>query len=99
MSNTRLKGDINRIIIEGTLIQYQSRIMREPIKGIVQKVRKNKGAWNNLFLIRWLEGPEWNREERHRRVNPQWIEERDIMFGMGHYDILSGYIAMYPEDV
>ena len=98
MSNTRLKGDINRIIIEGTLIQYQSRIMREPIKGIVQKVRKNKGAWNNLFLIRWLEGPEWNREERHRRVNPQWIEERDIMFGMGHYDILSGYIAMYPED-
>lgn len=98
MSNTRLKGDINRIIIEGTLIQYQSRIMREPIKGIVQKVRKNKGAWNNLFLIRWLEGPEWNREERLRRVNPQWIEERDIMFGMGHYDILSGYIAMYPED-
>ena len=71
--------------------------MREPIKGIVQKVRK-KGAWNNLFLIRWLEGPEWNREERHRRVNPQWIEERDIMFGMGHYDILSGYIAMYPEE-
>ena len=98
MSNTRLKGDINRIIIEGTLIQYQSRIMREPIKGIVQKVRKNKGAWNNVYLIRWLEGPEWNREERHRRVNPQWIEERDIMFGMGHYDILSGYIAMYPED-
>ena len=98
MSNTRLKGDINRIIIEGTLIQYQSRIMREPIKGIVQKVRKNKGAWNNLFLIRWLEGPEWNREERLRRVNPQWIKERDIMFGMGHYVILSGYIAMYPED-
>ena len=98
MSSTRLKGNINRIIIEGTLIQYQSRIMREPIKGIVQKVRKNKGAWNNLFLIRWLEGPEWNREERLRRVNPQWIEERDIMFGMGHYDILSGYIAMYPED-
>ena len=98
MSSTRLKGNINRIIIEGTLIQYQSRIMREPIKGIVSKVRKNKGAWNNLFLIRWLEGPEWNREERLRRVNPQWIKERDIMFGMGHYDILSGYIAMYPED-
>ena len=95
---TTLRGHFNRVIIKGTLIQHKSRIMREPIKGIVQKVRKNKGAWNNLFLIRWLEGPEWNREERLRRVNPQWIEERDIMFGMGHYDILSGYIAMYPED-
>ena len=97
MSNTRLKGDINRIIIEGTLIQYQSRIMREPIKGIVQKVRKNKGAWNNVYLIRWLEGPEWNREERLRRVNPQWIEEREIAFGTG-YSILSGYITIYPEE-
>ena len=97
MSNTRLKGNINRIIIEGTLIQHKSRIMREPIKGIVQEVRKNKGAWNNLFLIRWLEGPEWNREEKNRRVNPQWVEERDIMLGVG-YDILSGYIPMYPDD-
>ena len=97
MSSTRLKGNINRIIIKGTLIQHKSRIMREPIKGIVQEVRKNKGAWNNLFLIRWLEGPEWNREERNRRVNPQWLEERDIAFGTG-YDILSGYIPMYPED-
>jgi hypothetical protein len=97
MSSTRLKGNINRIIIKGTLIQHKSRIMREPIKGIVQEVRKNKGAWNNLFLIRWLEGPEWNREERNRRVNPQWVEERDIAFGTG-YSILSGYIPMYPED-
>jgi len=97
MSSTRLKGNINRIIIKGTLIQHKSRIMREPIKGIVQEVRKNKGAWNNLFLIRWLEGPEWNREERNRRVNPQWLEERDIAFGTG-YSILSGYIPMYPED-
>ena len=95
---TTLREHFNKVIIKGTLIQHKSRIMREPIKGIVQKVRKNKGAWNNVYLIRWLEGPEWNREERHRRVNPQWIEERDIMFGMGHYDILSGYIAMYPED-
>ena len=69
MSNTRLKGNINRIIIEGTLIQHKSRIMREPIKGIVSKVR----------------------------VNPQWVEERDIMLGVG-YDILSGYIPMYPDD-
>ena len=97
MSNTRLKGNINRIIIEGTLIQHKSRIMREPIKGIVSKVRKRKGAWNDMYLIRWLEGPEWNREERNRRVNPQWVEERDIMLGIG-YDILSGYIAMYPDD-
>ena len=97
MSNTRLKGNINRIIIEGTLIQHKSRIMREPIKGIVKKVRKRKGAWNDMYLIRWLEGPEWNREERLRRVNPQWVEERDIMLGVG-YDILSGYIAMYPHD-
>ena len=95
---TTIREHFNRVIVKGTLIQHKSRIMREPIKGIVQKVRKNKGAGNNLFLIRWLEGPEWNREERLRRVNPQWIEERDIMFGMGHYDILSGYIAMYPED-
>ena len=97
MSNTRLKGNINRIIIEGTLIQHKSRIMREPIKGIVSKVRKKEGAWNDMYLIRWLEGPEWNREERLRRVNPQWVEERDIMLGIG-YDILSGYIAMYPDD-
>ena len=95
---TTLREHFNKVIVKGTLIQHKSRIMREPIKGIVQEVRKNKGAWNNLFLIRWLEGPEWNREERLRRVNPQWIKERDIMFGMGHYDILSGYIAMYPED-
>ena len=94
---TTLREHFNRVIIKGTLIQHKSRIMREPIKGIVQKVRKNKGAWNNVYLIRWLEGPEWNREERHRRVNPQWLEERDIMFGIG-YDVLSGYIAMYPED-
>ena len=87
---TTLREHFNKVIVKGTLIQHKSRIMREPIKGIVQEVRKNKGAWNNLFLIRWLEGPEWNREERLRRVNPQWIEERDIMFGMGHYDILSG---------
>ena len=65
MSSTRLKGNINRIIIKGTLIQH--------------------------------EGPEWNREERNRRVNPQWVEERDIAFGTG-YSILSGYIPMYPED-
>ena len=97
MSNTRLKGNINRIIIEGTLIQHKSRIMREPIKGIVSKVRKKEGAWNDQYLIRWLEGPEWNREERHRRINPQWIEEREIAFGT-KYDILSGYIQMYPEE-
>ena len=95
---TTLREHFNKVITKGTLIQHKSRIMREPIKGIVQKVRKRKGAWNNLFLIRWLEGPEWNREERLRRINPQWIEERDIMFGMGHYDILSGYIPMYPDD-
>ena len=94
---TTLRGHFNRVIIKGTLIQHKSRIMREPIKGIVQEVRKNKGAWNNGYLIRWLEGPEWNREERLRRVNPQWLEERDIMFGMG-YSILSGYITMYPEE-
>ena len=97
MSSTRLKGNINRIIIKGTLIQHKSRIMREPIKGIVSKVRKREGAWNDQYLIRWLEGPEWNREERLRRVNPQWVEERDIMLGT-KYDILSGYIAMYPDD-
>ena len=97
MSSTRLMGNINRIIIEGTLIQYKSRIMREPIKGIVSKVRKKEGAWNDVYLVRWLEGPEWNREERLRRVNPQWVEERDIAFGTG-YSILSGYIPMYPED-
>ena len=94
---TTLRGHFNRVIIKGTLIQHKSRIMREPIKGIVQKVRKNKGAWNNVYLIRWLEGPEWNREERLRRVNPQWIEEREIAFGTG-YSILSGYIQMYPEE-
>ena len=71
--------------------------MREPIKGIVKRVKKNKGPWNDLYLVRWLEGPEWNREERNRRVNPQWVKERDIMLGT-KYDILSGYIAMYPED-
>ena len=92
-----LREHFNRIIIKGTLIQHKSRIMREPIKGIVQEVRKNKGAWNNLFLIRWLEGPEWNREERNRRVNPQWLKEKDILMGTG-YNILSGYITMYPED-
>ena len=97
MSGTRLKGNINRIVIKGTLIQYKSRIMREPIKGIVQKVRKYKGAWNDVYLVRWLEGPEWSRGEKNRRVNPQWVEERDIMLGIG-YDILSGYIAMYPDD-
>ena len=97
MSNTRLMGNINRIVIEGTLIQHKNRIMREPIKGIVKRVKNCKGAWNDQYLIRWLEGPEWNREERLRRVNPQWLEERDIMFGIG-YDVLSGYIAMYPED-
>ena len=94
---TTLRGHFNRVIIKGTLIQHKSRIMREPIKGIVQEVRKNKGAWNNLFLIRWLEGPEWNREERLRRINPQWLEEREIAFGTG-YSILSGYITMYPEE-
>jgi len=94
---TTLREHFNKVIIKGTLIQHKSRIMREPIKGIVQEVRKNKGAWNNLFLIRWLEGPEWNREERLRRVNPQWVEERDIMLGT-KYDILSGYIPMYPDD-
>ena len=94
---TTLRKHFNRVIIKGTLIQHKSRIMREPIKGIVQEVRKNKGAWNNLFLIRWLEGPEWNREERHRRINPQWLEEREIAFGTG-YSILSGYIPMYPEE-
>ena len=94
---TTLREHFNKVIIKGTLIQHKSRIMREPIKGIVQEVRKNKGAWNNLFLIRWLEGPEWNREERHRRIIPQWVEERDIMLGT-KYDILSGYIPMYPDD-
>lgn len=94
---TTLREHFNKVIVKGTLIQHKSRIMREPIKGIVQEVRKNKGAWNNLFLIRWLEGPEWNREERNRRVNPQWVKERDIMLGT-KYDILSGYIPMYPED-
>ena len=94
---TTLREHFNKVIIKGTLIQHKSRIMREPIKGIVQKVRKNKGAWNNVYLIRWLEGPEWNREERLRRVNPQWIEEREIAFGTG-YSILSGYIQMYPEE-
>ena len=94
---TTLREHFNKVIIKGTLIQHKSRIMREPIKGIVQEVRKNKGAWNNLFLIRWLEGPEWNREERLRRINPQWIEEREIAFGTG-YSILSGYIQMYPEE-
>ena len=97
MSNTRLKGNTNRVIIKGTLIQFKSRIMQEPIKGIVSKVRERKGAWNNAYLIRWLEGPEWNRSEKNRRVNPQWIEERDIIFGIGYY-VLSGYIPMYPED-
>ena len=97
MSNTRLKGNINRIIIKGTLIQHKSRIMREPIKGIVSKVRKREGAWNDVYLVRWLEGPEWTRGEKNRRVNPQWVEERDIMLGIG-YDILSGYIPMYPDD-
>ena len=94
---TTLREHFNKVIIKGTLIQHKSRIMREPIKGIVQEVRKNKGAWNNLFLIRWLEGPEWNREERLRRINPQGIEEREIAFGTG-YSILSGYIQMYPEE-
>ena len=94
---TTLREHFNKVIIKGTLIQHKSRIMREPIKGIVQEVRKNKGAWNNLFLIRWLEGPEWNREERLRRINPQWLEEREIAFGTG-YSILSGYIPMYPEE-
>ena len=94
---TTLREHFNKVIVKGTLIQHKSRIMREPIKGIVQEVRKNKGAWNNLFLIRWLEGPEWNREERLRRVNPQWLEEREIAFGTG-YNILSGYIPMYPEE-
>ena len=94
---TTLREHFNKVIIKGTLIQHKSRIMREPIKGIVQKVRKDKGAWNNVYLIRWFEGPEWNREERHRRVNPQWIEEREIAFGTG-YSILSGYIPMYPEE-
>ncbi len=94
---TTLREHFNKVIIKGTLIQHKSRIMREPIKGIVQEVRKNKGAWNNLFLIRWLEGPEWNREERLRRINPQWLEEREIAFGTG-YSILSGYIQMYPEE-
>tara|TARA_R100001082_G_C4252796_1_gene112153 strand:- start:42 stop:332 length:291 start_codon:yes stop_codon:yes gene_type:complete len=94
---TTLREHFNKVIIKGTLIQHKSRIMREPIKGIVQEVRKNKGAWNNLFLIRWLEGPEWNREERLRRINPQWLEEREIAFGTG-YNILSGYITMYPEE-
>ena len=94
---TTLREHFNKVIVKGTLIQHKSRIMREPIKGIVQEVRKNKGAWNNLFLIRWLEGPEWNREERHRRINPQWLEEREIAFGTG-YSILSGYIQMYPDD-
>ena len=94
---TTLREHFNKVIIKGTLIQHKSRIMREPIKGIVQKVRKNKGAWNNVYLIRWLEGPEWNREERLRRINPQWLEEREIAFGTG-YSILSGYIQMYPEE-
>tara|TARA_R100000664_G_scaffold29621_1_gene41601 strand:+ start:209 stop:499 length:291 start_codon:yes stop_codon:yes gene_type:complete len=94
---TTLREHFNKVIVKGTLIQHKSRIMREPIKGIVQEVRKNKGAWNNLFLIRWLEGPEWNREERLRRINPQWLEEREIAFGTG-YSILSGYIPMYPEE-
>ena len=94
---TTLREHFNRVIVKGTLIQHKSRIMREPIKGIVQEVRKNKGAWNNLFLIRWLEGPECNREERLRRINPQWLEEREIAFGTG-YSILSGYIQMYPDD-
>ena len=94
---TTLREHFNKVIVKGTLIQHKSRIMREPIKGIVQEVRKNKGAWNNLFLIRWLEGPEWNREERLRRINPQWLEEREIAFGTG-YSILSGYIQMYPEE-
>ena len=94
---TTIREHFNKVIIKGTLIQHKSRIMREPIKGIVQEVRKNKGAWNNLFLIRWLEGPEWNREERLRRINPQWLEEREIAFGTG-YSILSGYIQMYPEE-
>ena len=94
---TTLREHFNKVIIKGTLIQHKSRIMREPIKGIVSKVRKRKGAWNDQYLVRWLEGPEWNREERNRRVNPQWVEERDIMLGT-KYDVLSGYIAMYPDD-
>ena len=94
---TTLREHFNKVIIKGTLIQHKSRIMREPIKGIVSKVKKHKGAWNDQYLVRWLEVPEWNREERNRRVNPQWLEEREIAFGTG-YDILSGYIPMYPED-